>query len=288
MKKIFVLFVFISTVVLSGCTKSEVLEVKETSEPAEYLIQSVLEVYSTFDILDDFISSHELLRKKDELLIPNSVVLVLRDSSFTDGDGIDFSLDFGELGHSAPYGVLCKDNKYRAGRIDIEISANYKSSDAEVRVKFGEQNTFYSGDGNEMQSFNGELKIDKKGESLYHIETQSLTLRYSNEDVVIFSCNNSLEKTEDYGIGILNDQLEIDGSFYITTPQGVRYEALINQSLKKNYISGCVKNIVAGKIEMDLVNSASEISADFDPYEDQACDNVVELTINNKSFIYEY
>lgn len=286
MKKIFVLGIFFS-LAFAGCSNKDVVEVKETSDPAEYLIAAITEVYSTFDVLDDFISSNDLLRKKDELLIPNSVEFELIDSLFIDGDGIEFSLDFGALGQSEPYGVLCKDGKYRAGKIHVYISDNYKNTNAEVAVNFSEDEPFYTGNGSEMLAFAGEINIEKQDVLEFRFRTDELRMFTSDQKLIRFSCDNELRKTYDPGIGILNDRIEIDGKFEMLDPSGVTYKAEVTQSLKKNYENSCIKNIVEGKIGME-VHSASLITADFDPYSNQACDNIVEITINNKSFIYEY
>lgn len=69
---------------------------------------------------------------------------------------------------------------------------------------------------------------------------------------------------------------------------GVKYSATVTESLKKHYIQGCISNIIDGKLNFEIENSASIVNADFDPYDDSACDNVVLITINGKSVVYEY
>lgn len=270
--------------ILSSCSPDEVTEVKETSLPAEQLISSITEVYSTFDILDDFISSSDLLFKKDEQLIPSSVDVVITDSNFLDGDGVSFYLDFGSVGSAEPHGVLCKDNKYRAGKIYVTISSPY-ADESSLSVHFDSYEPFYSGDGKLMNAFTGNLTIYKDRED-YEIFTNDLKIEDTTSSIT-FQCDNRLRKTENPGAGILNDVVEIDGSFTILS-NGGKYVAEISNDLIKKYTSGCVKNIVEGELKIEVEQSASDISADFDPYGDAACDNLVEITINGKSFIHQY
>lgn len=277
---------FIAIFVLHSCKPNDVIEVKETSLPAEHLISSISEVYSTFDVLDDFISSNEFLFKKDESLIPSSVLVNIIDSSFIDGDGVRFILDFGSVGSLQPHGVLCKDNKYRAGKIFVEISAPY-AMESELVVSFDHDEPFYSGDGSAMYAFTGEMEITKDLDK-YQVISDNLTISSTEGGSLSFICDNVLEKTSNPGTGILNDVMEIDGSFQLIMNDGSRYEAEISEDLVKNYTYGCVRNIVEGEIKMELDHSASDISANFDPYEDSACDNLVEITINGKSFIHQF
>lgn len=277
---------FIAIFALHSCKQADVTEVKETSLPAEHLISSISEVYSTFDVIDDFISNNEFFFKKDELLIPNSVEVVITDSSFLDGNGVSFILDFGHVGSVQPHGVLCKDNKYRAGKIFVEITAPY-ALESELIVHFDSSEPYYSGDGATMYAFTGTMSIAKDLDK-YEIYSEDLTIESTEGSSLRFECDNVLEKTANPGAGILNDVMEINGSFHIVLQDGSKYVAEISRDLVKNYTYGCVKNIVEGEIKMELDYSASEISADFDPYDDSACDDLVEITINGKSFIHQY
>lgn len=271
----------------NGCQDPEVVEVKETSDPVESLVVAVSEVYSTFDVLDDFLSTDETVKKKDDLLIPNSVDIIFTDNSFTDGDGVEFTIDFGELGTEAPFGVLCKDQKYRAGVVHVTISDRYSSPDSKILIHLDENEPFYSGNGADMVKMTGLFEVQKLGPTAQTFRTEDLKV-YVKEKPVNFKCNNTVSKVKDSGSGILNDEIKIDGDFSIDSDGEVFYQALITESLKKVYEANCVKNIVSGVITLQGAGSSSHLAADFDPYEDQACDNIVRITINGKSTIHEF
>ncbi|MFY0642913.1 MAG: hypothetical protein JXR19_00445 [Bacteroidia bacterium] len=285
MKKVIVILLLIA-VGLSACQNAEMIEVKQTTEPAELLVKSISEIYSTYDMLDDYISRSNLLGKKDERIVPVGVGVYLIDTSYTDGDGVEVVLNFGELGTEEPYGILCKDNKYRAGNVRILMDKRYSSEECEIQIMFDSWAPFYTGNGSEMNTFEGSISMHKEGTSSVEVKAVDLQVTDHLDEYVKFSCENTLIKTEDNGVGIINDKLTIDGHFAVSDGGGSTFEADISESLKKNYTNGCYKNIVAGIIDLNSSNSVSTISVDFDVYGDQACDNLVEITINGKSSIH--
>jgi hypothetical protein len=126
------------------------------------------------------------------------------------------------------------------------------------------------------------------------LEAQALSFKTEDLEITVedqalqFTCDNTVSKVHDAGLGIFKDEISIDGEFSIKLGDQVSYDAYILKSLKKVYDPGCVRNILSGVITLNPAASSSDLSADFDPYQDEACDNLVRITINGKSTIYAY
>ena len=275
------------TAVIPACAPDEVVEVKETTDPVESMITAITELYSTFDVIDDFISSSELVKKKEDLLIPNSVDIIFTDITFLDGDGVAFTLNFGSLGTQAPHGVLCKDEKYRAGVLHVSMSEPYSSSSSEISIYIDSNDAYWSGDGEHMYKITGDMLLKKEDAQTIRVKTEDLDV-FVNDEPVRFICDNKVIKTKDAGDGIVNDEISIDGKFKVTFSDQSYYEADIIKSLRKHYELQCIQSIVSGIIRLEGPHSSSQLSADFDPFNDEACDHLVQITINGKSTIYEY
>ncbi|MGB0851410.1 MAG: hypothetical protein ACPGTP_09185 [Bacteroidia bacterium] len=268
-----------------GCTELPIIEVEETDETTHSSLGALSEVLSTFDIVQDYALSSDLLYKKDESLIPSSVLISYVDTTFKDGNGIELIFDFGSLG-AAPHGVLCKDEKYRAGEFVLKLNKPYTYSDARLKIEFGKDNPFYSGNGQTMSKLKGSLTLSRS--SLNEVILRCSDLVVQQEDIIqSIESNVSVMQEKDFGPGIVNDELTFAG--YVNVTEGSVVTRLKTISpLYKNYKMGCAMHIIKGEMDVQMSSSKSEIHVDFDPYDDMACDNKVELTINGKSVLFEY
>ncbi len=270
--------------VFSGCGERTMFEITENNESVESSLVVMSEIISTFDIIEDLATSHELMNVSDESFLTSEVKIEFLDTVFTDGDGLEVILHFGELG-STPQGVLCKDGKYRAGDIKLMLSNPYQVDGAELSIIFPENAHFYSGDGQQMVEFIGEIKLERDLEDVICM-AKALDTYFNNEynqvDAELF-----IKTVADNGVGLQNDVLSFEGEVELS---GSASTTLLHTSspLKKNYTSNCTKNVVEGELFADFTSTESEVFVDFDPFDDQACDNVVAITINGKTVIHSY
>ncbi len=268
-----------------GCKEDPIIEVSENHESTEQSLKMYRELLSTYDVIEDFLSSTDLFMKKDESLLPPEVIVTVIDNDFLDGDGVEVVLDFGELGEE-PKGLLCKDNKYRAGKVRITATQPYQLPGAEVTLSFPEDNPYYSGSGDEMTQISGSLYVERV--DVNHIKMHCTTLKfYDNEEEVSLVTDLVIRKSKDAGAGIIDDEILISGNVVLTS--GIE-EIILSTllPLKKKYTLDCAQHIIAGHLDVDQSNSVSKITVDFDPMLDEACDNKVSITINGKTLFYEY
>lgn len=261
------------------------IEVQENDAPAQASLEVVTEIFSTFDIIDDLATSNELLLKKGNEFLPHDVSVVFTDNSFDDGDGVELELDFGTPGNK-PYGILCRDGKYRAGTIRLTLSKRYSEIGADVGITFPKENPYYSGDGEVLNQFVGTIHVVRESEKVLHLTSNNLEVisdgvpSQINADIVA-------NKELDWSIGIINDIVNYEGNFQFITAANTLTLSSITP-LQKRYTLECAKYIVSGKLGVEQSESASTMEIDFDPYQDNACDNVVSINVNGKTIIYEY
>jgi hypothetical protein len=276
---------FLFCLVISSCQESDVVEIEENNAPATASLEVVSELFSTFDIVDDLATTEELLLKKGNELLPHEVDVIFIDNTFDDGDGIELELDFGSPGIK-PYGILCRDGKYRAGTLKLTFSKRYSELGCDIGIIFPSDNPYYSGDGEVLNQFIGEIHVTRN--MLNQLTLVSKDLQVVSDGIESFlTANITATKDLDWSVGIINDIVNFDGTFEMQTGSSILSLKTI-EPLQKRYTLECAKYIVSGKLSALPSQSASKIEIDFDPYQDNACDNVVSITVNGKTIIHKY
>lgn len=285
-KKISLIFGLSALLLLSSCGETPILEIPESTEPTENSLVLVSNILSTFDIVDDLASTDRMVGIEQEVLLPSSAKIILIDSVFIDGDGLEVILDFGSYKKTAPHGTLCLDQVYRAGKLKLELNLPYTAPGSVLSITAAEENPFFSGNGVEMVSFSGKLEIDKSDLEEIVIRTDRF---HGTIDSIGYTADVDLRavRTHDAGDGIQNDEMEFTGGIEVNSlNQSLRLEVF--EPLVKKYSSTCANHILSGIVDLYSDQSISEISVDFDPNDDQACDNLVEITYNGKTINYTY
>lgn len=271
---------------LIGCTNTDdYVEIAETSEPHHSTLTILSEVVSSMDIIEDLATSDPFFFKKSDLFLPDAVDVVYLDNTYDDGDGLEVELNFGELG-TMPHGILCKDGKYRAGVLKLKLNKPFHKKEAELEIEFDDDEPFYTGDGEHMVQFVGDIELERaEKEGLVVIAKKLQVAEGQNSHTI--ECELVINKVQDVGIGLFNDVNEIKGELTLHG-ENRTIEVEIVTPLKKKYLNECAKHIVSGTLDVYHSNSASDIHIDFDPYENEACDNDISVTVNGKTVIETY
>jgi hypothetical protein len=271
--------------VLPGCIDEPPIDVPISTTLTEQSLGLVSELLSTFDVVTDLTEINNLFGKKEVTLLPSDLIIHYIDTSFDDGNGISLSLDFGELGEQ-PHGLLCLDNKYRAGKIFILLDKPYSEEGAELEVVIANEFPFYIGNGKKMTTLTGGFKLTRQNKSTLKMHCSSL--QSISEDVKHDLAGDLWITTiKDAGIGLVNDELTFDGE--ITVKDSTSSLTMsISKPLVKNYTLDCAKHIVDGQLDIDLSVHSAAIKVEFDPHNDKSCDNEVAITIQGKRVIYTY
>lgn len=274
----------LATMFMVSC-KRDKIEALETITSAEDNSTAESEFTAAFDLGDDVASSDGRLKKAGTSILPSGAVLTITDSSFTDGDGKEFNVDFGPLGTVAPLGKLCGDGRYRAGKINFTLSAPYLTVGSILTISITDSDKFFGGNGSQMTQISGTKVITRTQANQFTVAVTSG--RATNDNgTVTWAANRTITRISDAGPGLLGDVFEISGSASGTNRKGEAFTVTIDVPLKKKVDVGCAQTFVKGKLTLKNTDSGKEIIIDYDPFGNEACDRVAKATINGKEHIF--
>ncbi len=272
------------SVFITGCRKDK-NSTAETIVSAEDNSTAESEFTSLFDVADDFSSNDRRVRAGSTIL-PSGAVVTFQDSSYTDGDGVECSIDFGPLKTSSPKGILCLDGRYRAGVIHITSNKRYFLDSAVVIISASEGDKFYAGnDGVSLTQISGSMQISRLTSSSVRIDVTNAKA-VNDKGSVAWQSTRTIDKLIDAGPGILGDHFQITGEASGVNRNGESFTVKIDVPLLKKVEIGCARTFVKGKITLSNVSSGKTISIDYDPYNNEICDLVAKATINGKEYFY--
>lgn len=263
----------------------QIEELKESITSAEDYALAETQLSGIFDVVDDVSSSDGRLNKTSGTLLPSGAILEFTDSLWDDGDGKEFYVDFGPRGSLAPFGMLCQDGKYRAGRLNLKLNKPYTQIGAQLEIMLSGADSFFSGNGTDMYQITGNKKITRTAVNKLDIQVQNMEIR-DLANVIRWNSNGQIERTVDAGPGIWMDHFEITGGGNGQNRNGEDFTVNIDQPLLKKIESGCAKTFVKGVITLTVTGSGKKIMVDYDPYDNEACDNLAEADINGKKTIF--
>ena len=288
MKKISLIFTLTLTASVSlflvGCRKNK-NETLETIVSAEDNSTAENEFTSLFDVADDF-SSNDRRTRAGNTILPSGAVLTFQDSSYTDGDGVEATIDFGPIKNTVPKGKICQDGRFRAGKIHISSNRRYFLDSAELLITVSDSDKYYAGsDGVSLTQLIGTVKIKRVDATTLKIDVMDARA-INDKGTVAWQSSRTIIKLVDAGAGILGDQFQITGEASGINRNGGNFTVKIDLPLLKKVEMGCARTFVKGKITLSNTSTGKTISIDYDPYNDQACDLFAKATINGKEYFY--
>lgn len=283
MRRIFL--TFITTFYLLGC-REPLTEVKENIFSAQDNSKVENEFNSTVEAITDWVVTSKF-NKKAERILPGNVKIEFDDSTFTDLDGIEGTLDFGSPGDSKPYGMLCSDGKYRSGKIKFKLNHMLEIPGSKLELLCNAEDSFGSGSGDEMNSITGLMVLENPDGMSLMLSTDKLLFKDSDGFTTEWSCKRKLSILKDAGQGIWGDEYALEGVSSGTNRENEKYEVIIESPLIKKMESGCSKTFVKGTLSIKNLSSDKLIRVDYDPFKDERCDRIAEAEINGKKTIYK-
>lgn len=281
MRKLFILF--LTSFFLVNCNEP-VTEIKENifSAMDNCLVEN--EFNSTIEAFIDW-TSDDVFYKKAERILPQNIKVTFIDSTFSDLNGVEGLIDFGLKGYKKPYGLLCSDNKYRAGKVRFKLNQPIEIPGAVLSLTFIEADSFYTGAGNEMYRVEGQMLVENPDGMSIVLKTNGLKVIHE-KTVMHWSCNRSIKLLKDAGKGIWGDVYSLDGFASGTNRNGEMYEVKITEPLIKKMEEGCSETFVQGRLEVINTQNEKSIKVNYDPEGTQKCDKRAEAEINGKKTIF--
>lgn len=267
-----------------SCRK-DTKETLETITSAEDNSTAENEFTSLFDVADD-VASNDTRTRAGNTILPSGAVVTFTDSSYLDGDGVDFIIDFGPVKAVAPRGLLCNDGRYRAGKIRFTSTNRYGVVGAVFTAETTPSDGYYGGsDGSNMTQLIGVLTITRATVNSLNIKVTNASAINSN-GTVYWQSDRTITKTVDNGPGLIGDEFDIIGTASGINRKGENFTLVIDQALHKKIEAGCARTFISGKITLTNTSSGKTIKVDYDPNNDQKCDLLAKATINNKEYLF--
>jgi hypothetical protein len=275
--RIVVLIAF-ATVIFTSCRK----ELSENIQSASDNAAIETEYAQIYDVVADYASSDPRTGKNEDLILPSGAVVTFADTTFDDGDGIEFTLDYGPLDHGTSYkGILCGDGRYRAGRIHVGMNNRWNTFPVVLNVTISTADEYYVGNGTKMYKVSGNKTIQRDNATSYRVIVTNATMQRDN-GTISWDSDRSITRTHDAGPGWYNDEYEISGSASGTNANGGSFIVATLHPLKKKLTLGCLSTFVKG--ELTLTNGNGKVlNINYDTFNNEACDKTVTVTYNGQS-----
>lgn len=211
-----------------------------------------------------------------------------KDSVFYDGDEIRFDLNFGTVVDAKNAGISA-DNRWRYGAVEFRIDKYFKEIGAQAEVKL--ESPFCSSTEDD-HLFTGELLLTRISSNAVKIEVKSLKIFDGAETEVElngyleYSCitssnvtrvwGNDFQVTGNFAVKAFSDDniIDTEAQYKIVTPLLRKLEA------------GCNNSPITGLIQCEFLDDALSAKVEFDPFENQACDNFIR--ISKKDGVFDY
>ena len=270
------------TMLLFTACEKALDNITETTTSAEDLVAAESAMASAFDVVDDIASTDGRVLKGGSTLLPAGAKVVFSDSVFYDGDGVDFTIDFGPYNPNAPVnGLLCADGKFRAGTVQINVNKPYSELSSVVTATFPTVHPYYVGTGatSTMTKVLGSLVATRTGAETATLEVNNASIT-NLEGTSTFTSIKNFKRTAGNGdAGCYGDMYEVTGNGSGTNHNGEEYEMEITETLVKKIQDGCANTFVSGVIALKNKGASGVLTIDFDPAKEAACDSQVEVTL---------
>jgi len=274
-------FICVSVLMLGSCERINHNQDNNESSAQNYgLLQT--ELATIMELVDEVSDQTTGKGTPSKFLLQNlskEAHIIVIDSSYFDGDDIEFVIDFGPVVKPFKPTQKCLDGRFRAGKIHVRIKSHYIENSSESFVFTDANEEYWFGtDGKPSQILDLRMSItrDLKERLMY----KNVKFKVKQGEVESeFEGNLVLEKIA--GIqtpGIMGDH-------YLLTGQGQiehldeEFDWRIVAPLKKKIEPGCGMIPVLGEVLLENERTNKNISLDFDPFKNESCDRIVRAII---------
>ncbi|MDP2175033.1 MAG: hypothetical protein Q8K70_03890 [Bacteroidota bacterium] len=278
-----IFYILISVLVIS-CNKDRRIT-KDSITSAEDNSTLESEFSSLYTVMEDFASNDRRVRSGN-FLLPSGAIITFQDSLFSDGNGIECTIDFGALRNSDPKGLFCNDGRFRAGILHIKTNKRFFQDSFICEMWAEENDAFYAGnDGFNLSNIRGKTTLVKLSNNSYTFEVENARLE-NEKGVCTWQSKRIITKKIDNGPGVIGDEFEITGEASGVNRKGEAFKVTVDKPLYKKIAMGCARTFVDGKISIINIDNDRKIEIDYNPYNNNACDLIAKAIIGRKEFIF--
>ncbi len=256
---------------------------KEDIEDAEEFAQSLGLVLSALEPIEHINSTYsfsDFNRKNfDSIEKILGCELVLIDSSTQDGNGMEYEVLYNGQTNKM-------DRKLRSGKISVKINYSHREVGSVTQISIDDQTPIKISTANKfIGELHGEFEFQRNVGDKVDLVIKSMNFNIDDEDDALDEKMNATltyswlvgESTQ----GLVFDQLKFSGKGSVELDEK-EFNFNINLPLEKLYEFGCSDYILKGIVE--LKKDENQFKIDFDPFNNNACNDIVKIYKNGKEF----
>lgn len=275
MKKLFIPVSFLalnSLLLFSGCRKDQDAEPEMTFESAEDNARLESESESTQNFIDAEALDPGLKTGQPSQTgnLPACATRSWNNATNT------LTIDFG------PVNCLCKDGRYRRGKITAVFEGPWRVQNSKVTIKpldYYVNDNLHTGTRVVTSLGNENAAVNYK----YQVEVIDAAITFTDGSARSWNALRELERIAGQGtLTIADDEYLVTGTSTGTNRRNVGFTTVINQPLKKVFRQGCFRNFISGTVTITNANNRT-LLLDYDPGKTEACDKTAAVTSNGKT-----
>jgi hypothetical protein len=202
------------------------------------------------------------------------------DSTFFDGDAIEFEINFGPNKLPLSENQRGFDGKYRAGTMHIKIQSHYIENTAKLELKIDKSDNFCVGaNPNQPKNMAISCSTIRQDAKTHSLAIESLDL--FGQKIISIEGTVQLLKLTNSKPGVIGNKYQILGKGELKESDDEQNWEIV-QPLIKNVVPGCSGEYINGMLELKDSEKSSTTILDYDPFENESCDRIVRVTIAGK------
>lgn len=279
---------FVLLIALNSCSKIDSTNPENTSEPQTIsaVISDMISVYELIENISSYKSNLGLQKSTlDSISQQTNSHIIIIDSTYADGNGISYSIEFPIYGGVISKSDLNYDNKARYGKITVHTNMDYRELNSQSTFEIDSSVGLVIGQLTGIPTkFKGSFKIARNQIDKISMDISGLNA-VKGDKKLSFNGNFTVNWISGAATpGIILDQIQYDGNGTVYLGNS-NYNWASTLQLEKNIERGCSSNFVKGVLQISEPNSSSTVSlwrVDFDPFNNRSCDDIAKIYFAGK------
>ncbi len=208
--------------------------------------------------------------------------VIISDSTYFDGDGIEFEINFGPNTLPLSENQRGYDGKYRAGKMHVKIQSHYQEKTSKLELEIDKSDNFWMGiNPNQPRNIAIFCSIIRQDSKTHNVTIESLD--FFGKNTITFKGSAQLIKLTSWNPGVMGNKYQISGNGVLMESDHDELTWEVVQPLIKNVVPGCSSEYVNGMVLLKESDKSTTTTLDYDPFENESCDRIVRVTIAGKS-----
>lgn len=202
--------------------------------------------------------------------------ITVLDSTFYDGDPVEFTIDFGPAAAPLQPSQKCLDGRFRGGVIKVVLESHYIENTAKSHILIEKGSSFVFGTESKVFTIDHlEMDVDRQMRELLSFSIKHLEMDDNHLELEGKLTTEKLSGLSTPGVFGDHYQLQGDGHLEIDDED---FQWNIGSPLIKKLEPGCGMIPVKGLLNLTIEKTNRDIVMDFDPFNNESCDRILRIT----------